>query len=574
MKKIFRFYFYFLIVILLIIIPNCKKDTITPICMFRTWFYGGKNTTWTTVPDYQCKCIAYGMTLTNNITYGSNGQAIQYDQYQWQNYGNLTNKPPEIPTLVSPADDSRTKTSVTLDWSCKDSVGLSYKLFFGEDKSLLFLISSDINATFFVVNDLKKNSTYYWKVFAEYCYGVGRESDIKSFKTESDFPSVTTGVTTNITWSSAICGGNVTSDGGANVTERGVCWSTGQNPTISDNKTSNGTGSGSFTCFLTGLTPLTTYYVKAYAINSVGISYGEVLSFKTLSIVPVLITTMITSLTQTSAKCGGTITFEGETPIIVRGVCWSTNPMPSIGDNTIVDGSGAGSFISFLAGLTPNTTYYVRAYATNSNGIGYGDIMIFKTYFGTVTDIDGNVYNTVIIGTLEWMVENLKTTKFCNGVDIPNVTDNIQWSNLTTGAYCNYENIASNGNVYGRVYNYYAVTDSRKIAPNGWHVPTDFEWMQLEFGSWLDAAGKLKEVGTEHWNEPNLWATNETSFTGLPGGIRYDLSLFHNMGTMGRWWSFSQGNLYFEIYNNSNVLNRSIGHQNHGYSIRCVRNNK
>ena len=150
---------------------------------------------------------------------------------------------------------------------------------------------------------------------------------------------------------------------------------------------------------------------------------------------------------------------------------------------------------------------------------------------GTVTDIDGNTYQTVKIGDQWWMAENLKVTCYRNGDAIPNITDGTTWASLSTGAYCEYNNDINNVATYGRLYNWYAVTDSRNIAPAGWHVPSDAEWKQLEMylgmsqseadaTGWrgTDEGGKLKEVGTMHWNSPNTGATNESGFTALPGG--------------------------------------------------------
>lgn len=163
-----------------------------------------------------------------------------------------------------------------------------------------------------------------------------------------------------------------------------------------------------------------------------------------------------------------------------------------------------------------------------------------------VTDIDGNIYHTVQIGTQIWMVENLKTTKFNDGTTIPLVTDNIAWSKLTTPAYCWNKNIENNKDTYGALYNWYAV-NTGKLCPKGWHVPTDNDWTILANylgGETYDnknieskTGGKLKESGTIHWSSPNEGATNETGFTGLPGGSRaYYKGDFNEIGTMGDWW--------------------------------------
>lgn len=160
---------------------------------------------------------------------------------------------------------------------------------------------------------------------------------------------------------------------------------------------------------------------------------------------------------------------------------------------------------------------------------------------GTVVDIDGNVYKTVKIGNQVWMAENLKTTKYRNGDAIPEVTGNTEWGALTTGAYCNYDNNAANVATYGRLYNWFAVNDSRKLAPEGWHVASYEDWEALtNYLGGLDVAGgKLKETGTAHWESPNEGATNEAGFNAIPGGGRFFLIShdFNGIGIGANWWA-------------------------------------
>ena len=197
-------------------------------------------------------------------------------------------------------------------------------------------------------------------------------------------PVVTTNIVSNITTTTASCGGNVIFDGGATVTARGVCWSTVHNPTTSNNHTTNGTGTGSFTSSLTGLTIGTTYYVRAYATNSVGTAYGEEVSF-VAALLPVVNTATPTNIMGTSAICGGNVTSDGGATVIARGVCWSTSPNPTIISSHTTNGTGTGSFTSSLTGLTIGTTYYIRAYATNSVGTTYGEeVSIITPNFPTV----------------------------------------------------------------------------------------------------------------------------------------------------------------------------------------------
>jgi len=392
-------------------------------------------------------------------------------------------------------------------------------------------------------------------------------------------PDVTTAEVIAITDTSAQCGGTITSDGGETVTSRGVCWSTGQTPTIFDNKTNDGTGAGSFTSNITGLTAATSYYVRAYSTNSSGTGYGSTMSFTTLGM-PELTTAEVSEITSTTAQCGGTITSDGGATVTARGVCWSTNQTPTVSENKTIDGTGTGSFISNITGLTAGTEYYVRAYATNSASTGYGSAISFTTETGTVTvtDIDGNTYKTVKIGDQWWMAENLKVIHYRNGDSIPNVTDATEWSNLTIGAYCNYDNNVNNATTYGSLYNWYAVNDSRNIAPEGWHVPSNNEWQTLVdyLGGVLIAGGKMKETGTTHWNSPNTGANNESGFTALPGGYRDGDGPYGEVGAYAYFWSSTE-------YDSDHALNgRSLGYsysgvgwgsspKQYGFSIRCVR---
>lgn len=196
----------------------------------------------------------------------------------------------------------------------------------------------------------------------------------------------------------------------------------------------------------------------------------------------------------------------------------------------------------------------------------------------TVTDIDGNSYNTVKIGTQIWMAENLKTTKYRNGDPIPNVTDGTQWNNLTTGAYCDYNNTVINSITYGRLYNWYTVSDIRNIAPTGWHVPTDDEWTTLTtyLGGIDVAGGKLKESGTTHWPSPNT-STNESGFSALPGGYRYNSGEFNLLGGYCLLWSSTQNSTsggWTRSLNTSNSLEGRYepdSAKSYGFSVRCLR---
>jgi len=194
-----------------------------------------------------------------------------------------------------------------------------------------------------------------------------------------------------------------------------------------------------------------------------------------------------------------------------------------------------------------------------------------------VIDVDGNKYKTVKIGKQVWMAENLKVTHYRNGDPISNITINRNWEKLKTGAYCNYNNDESYVPVYGRLYNWYAVNDVRGLAPEGWHVPTDEEWRTLVdyLGGNLIAGDKLKETGTERWSSPNTGATNESGFSGLPGGYRYYDGTFYYLGSYAYFWSASSylGGYAWSrrlVYDCSDVRRYYSGMRG-GFSVRCVR---
>ncbi len=222
------------------------------------------------------------------------------------------------------------------------------------------------------ITGLAPGTLYYARAYATNSVGTSYGNQI-TFTALAVLPTLTTTAASAITSTTATSGGNITSDGGASVTARGVCWSTSQNPTVSNSKTTNGTGTGVFTSSITGLTPGATYYVRAYATNSVGTAYGSQITLTALATIPTVTTTALTNITSTSVTSGGNVTNDGGAAITARGVCWGTSTGPTIANSKTTNGTGTGSFTSSVTGLTAGTTYYVRAYATNSVGTAYGE---------------------------------------------------------------------------------------------------------------------------------------------------------------------------------------------------------
>jgi len=379
------------------------------------------------------------------------------------------------------------------------------------------------------------------KIIIIICLFINYTTILTSCKKKTE-PTVTTDSISTFNQTTATSGGNVTNNGGAGVTARGVCWSTTNNPTFGPNSTSDGSGNGHFNSYIEGLTSNTMYYVRAYAVNSKGIGYGDEVSFKTKSILPIsLTTTALTSITATTAVSGGNITSDGGGNITARGVCWNTSGSPTVLDTRTTDGMGTGIYTSYLTGLMDGTIYYVRAYATNEEGTSYyGEQYSFIT---PVTDIEGNVYKTVKIGTQVWMAENLKTTRLNNDISIPNIVNDNTWINLTSPGYCWYDNLSSYKDIYGALYNWYTVNTGR-LCPSGWHVPADHEWEELvtfvgegTYSESREIANKLKEAGFNLWEScPD--GNNESGFSARPGGKReYSNGEFRLLHRETWWWA-------------------------------------
>jgi uncharacterized protein (TIGR02145 family) len=413
---------------------------------------------------------------------------------------------------------------------------------------------------------------------------------------KTDPPSVTTAEVTEISFTAATSGGNVLNDGGDSILARGICWSTSSSPTVDDFKTTESGSLGAFISDMAELAPDTKFYVRAYASNAIGTGYGNEVSFSTIkSSTPVLTTSEVSSIRQKSAISGGSITSDNGSTVVVRGLCWSLDANPTTSDSKSLSGSGSGDFSSLITGLEVNTTYHVRAYATNREGTSYGNDIVFTTIvYGQLADIDGNAYNTIIIGSQEWMAENLKTTKYSNGDPIPNVPVDDDWSQLYDGAYCWYDNSELlNKETYGALYNWFAGADSRNVCPQGWHVPADADWTVLtEYlisngygygGSGEDIAKSL--AATSGWTSNTTEGTignypesnNSSGFSALPGGVRIKSGNFAVSEYTSSMWSASE-----RSYNYGNALtltgeflnvSRGYTFKQDGASIRCLKDN-
>ena len=452
-----------------------------------------------------------------------------------------------------------------------------------------------------ILTELSPNTDYYVLAYATNSIGTAYGQQT-SFTTLTNLPEVSTGNVTNITASSATCGGNVISDGGDIVTARGICWSTSQNPMLNDSHTEEGTGTGYFSSNITGLTTGTTYYVRAYATNSAGTAYGQETSFTALAL-PTVSTSTVTDITASTAICGGHVTGTGGSNVTARGVCWSTSQSPTLNDSHTSNGNDIGSFTSYIVGLASNTTYYVRAYATNSVGTAYGDEVFFTTEeieiivpigdaqpcpsTPTVTDHEGNIYNTVKIGNQCWTKENLRTTTSPSTGTylIPDTNAGLTFTGKQARWYNNDSTTYAPQN-YGLLYNWNAAVDTfntaygetsvdtsynngasvtfnghcRGICPVGWHLPSYAEWTQL-----MDYVSSQNEytcggesnyiakalASTEGWvssggvcspGNQNVTPNNATGFSAIPtgGGGIYSEAFFSAAGDLAFFWLSKQ----------------------------------
>jgi len=305
---------------------------------------------------------------------------------------------------------------------------------------------------------------------------------------------------------------------------------------------------------------------------------------------PVVNTENMSYVASTEAIGGGSIVYDGGAPITGKGVCWSTNPGPTLADDYTVDGTGSDAYTSNLTGLSPSTLYYVRAYASNSAGTSYGNEVTFTTYGSpckgqTTLSYKDFDYALVEIGGQCWFADNLRTISYTNGDPIDTVPEASEWKELQTGAFCWYEgdiSLVDYDLAYGKLYNWFVVSDPRGVCPPGWHVPTHQEWTVLTdyLGGMSIAGGKMKSTRVSpdphpRWFSPNTGATNSSGFTGQPAGSRDYNGSFSSLGGSALFWSSTQrfaGTAYFRALTQlSESVTQSENSKNFGFSIRCLK---
>lgn len=447
------------------------------------------------------------------------------------------------------------------------------------------------------LQNLTSSTTYYVRAYATNVWGTSY-GEQQNFTTLTEYvPSVEITAATDIDYTAFTCGGDVTDSGTYAVTARGICYATTPDPVMTGAHVHLGNGTGVFSTTLTDLEPETTYYVRAYAVNAVGVAYSTPITVTTLTPSVPTVTTDSVSMYN---ECMGTVLADGGAPVTQRGFCYDTLPLPTVESNVVLAGDGLGEFEATLTSLPIGKLYFVRAFATNAKGTTYGQQFDFLAGCDTktLTDYDGNVYNTVTIGTQCWMKENLRTTHYSDG-----------WP-MEHGVYSQSEkyyfyprdnNSIENVEVYGLLYNWAAaMRDSESsnsspsgvqgVCPEGWHVPSRTEWTQLINyvnrqsvcvcgGS--DGYISKALASTEGWNSSTTTCAvgnipsdnNATGFSALPAGW-----WFHNSTNFGRWsqfWSTAERNngtaYHYNIGNDAGYPSDASSDKAMGNSVRCLR---
>ena len=397
---------------------------------------------------------------------------------------------------------------------------------------------------------------------------------------------------TSSTWISDITtlGATATSriiyDGGSDIKECGFCWNTTGSPTREDFYIKADGISERFSGNLKDLSGGTRYYIRSYAINKAGIYYGEVKTFNTsANKLPVVSNPYVSYVSHNSVICsGGGISYDNTYNVFSKGICWSTSTNPTINDQMVDLGSGFGTIGFKIEGLMPGTVYYFRAYATNVVGITYGSNLVVKTFDGFTTDFEGHVYSTVRLGKQEWINRNLETKYFSNGEMISTTgtpTLNIETDDkpIFQWPFIGHEDHPELLDDHGRLYTWYTVSDSRRICPTGWHIPSIGEWNELlvHLGGDELTYGIFSGFRNYNWESQLSTGATEGSFNAQLAGFRTAAGQFQygsNYGTY--WWSSTEASsgIGNSVYCGKTAVEKVFQTQNNmknGYSVRCVK---
>jgi uncharacterized protein (TIGR02145 family) len=477
-------------------------------------------------------------------------------------------------TLNGAVNANYLSTTITIEYGLTSSYGTSVA---AAQSPLTGNASTNVSAA---ITGLTAGTTYHYRIKAVNSLGSANSDDM-TFKTLGSVPTATALPAGNLQVNSATLNGSVNANYFSTtvIFEWGTDYGYGNTITPTQSPVA-GSASVNVSAVLTGLTEGTNYYFRISATNELGTTKSVGLKLTTPA-KPTLTTGAISAVTTTSAVSGGNITADFGTTVLERGICWSTTQNPTTSGNKIISDSQAGNYSVNVGGLAPNSTYYIRAYATNSIGTGYGNELIIRTFTGTVTDIDGNQYNTVTIGTQLWMAENLKTTKYQSGALIGTTTPSQLDITAESNPKYQWPAGADENKVatYGRLYTWYAITDERNVCPVGWHIPTNAEWLITAnyLGGVSVAGSKMREAGLTHYSVENSDATNESGFTALPAGYRNQEGYFGGMFDSTGIWTSTPRSATEAYPITLNYGSTYIGFNtpftmNFAFSVRCLKN--
>ncbi|MEY4030869.1 MAG: hypothetical protein RJA90_2150, partial [Bacteroidota bacterium] len=430
------------------------------------------------------------------------------------------------------------------------------------------------------ITGLSPNASYYTRAYVTSSSGTSYGNEL-FFQTNTFPPQISPTISafniSEIGSHTASFSATISSDIN-HIASRGFCWSPLPNPTILNNHVEVGKGVGSFSIKQEGFTGGgTKYHARAFAVNSYGVFYGEEKIFFTQFDVPTIQLSSIKDF-GLSAFAYINIPDNGGKTVTQRGIVYSTTENPTTLNDKILSGTGIGEFSITITGLTQKTTYFVRAFASNEVGTAYSNQIKLTTNTAstTISDIEGNTYNTINIGNQIWMTSNLSTSRFRNGVYIPYILNSTQWATTKSPALSFYNHDNNFESNYGKQYNWYAVADPQGLCPIGWHIPSNNEWTILSdfLGGLNVAGGKMKATGTQFWSFPSN-GNNSSGFTGLPGGFRNVDGTFGILGYNGFWWSATDENeqkaFSRSIVYTDNVLSVNSSLKNQGFSVRCLK---
>lgn len=415
-----------------------------------------------------------------------------------------------------------------------------------------------------------------------------------SVASPASVPVVSTSAPYNVLFSSASCGAYVSTDGGSPVIERGICINSTGSPTVADVFISSGSGLGSYSASFSNLALNTTYYLRAYATNNTGTGYGNEVSFTTLN-TPTLTTDSAENLSYFSSSIAATLVSDGGLSLSALGICWSKNPNPTLIDSVVSHSLLTGPFTSNISGLRPNTTYYVRAYATNPAGTAYGNQLSFTTPDNTgffVDARDNQGYNTVILGTQEWMSQNLRYLPDVVGQSIGSDTIPYYYVYNYNGISPLAARMTQEYQTYGALYNWKAALTA---CPSGWHLPSEYEFYVFQNylidngynydGSFSDNKIAKAMADSTLWTSStvtgtigkNLTENNSSGFTARPAGQRGSNGDFFFLNSKATFQTSTpdyggNGPRVYELINYGEELNYYTISYRSGISVRCVKN--